>query len=99
VILELQGELQSRYNNGLDNNLIGDLHFKLDGTPILILGHHVLYGKIKKLEKPFAVLEKNTDQQQHKPGAVVDKFGVKAIIKTKVLFTLRPKPIIMLASP
>ena len=62
VILELQGELLSRFNEGLAGNIIGDLHFKNDGTPILIIGHHILYGQVKKLEKPFAVMQKKKNQ-------------------------------------
>lgn len=64
TIVELQGELEVR--NGADNNsfngrYFGDLHFDASNTPILILGHHILQGKIQKLDKPFAVIEKEDD--------------------------------------
>ena len=61
TIIELQGELEVRNgaeNNSFNGRYFGDLHFDASNTPILILGHHILQGKIQKLDKPFAVIEK-----------------------------------------
>jgi len=86
TIVELQGKLEVR--NGtqegtFDGRYFGDLHFDSSNTPILILGHHILQGKIIKLDKPFAVIEKEEKQ-----------FNVKALVKEKIIFKSRPKPII-----
>lgn len=43
-LLEMQGELESRSQAALESKLIGDLHYTKDGTPIMIIGHHILYG-------------------------------------------------------
>ncbi|KAK7794215.1 hypothetical protein R5R35_012538 [Gryllus longicercus] len=100
AIIELQGDLESRGEGTFCSQFIGDLHFTKNNVPVLIVGHHILYGKEVKMEKPFAVLEKHIlDTQSHndEKGAVDDfhvEYIVKAVIKKKLLFKTRPKPII-----
>jgi len=45
---------QKKINKSLDGFL-----FDFKGTPLLILGHHVLYGKVVNLDKPLVLLKKN----------------------------------------
>ena len=83
-LIELQGTLECPDSVQLQNAHIGDLHIDKSGTPQLIIGHHILTGKIQKLEKPFGVMKKS--------GPNV--WNIKSIIEEKYIFKVRPKPII-----
>jgi chromosome transmission fidelity protein 8 len=91
ALIELQGNLESRLGSNVDKSgkFIGDLHFTKDGTvPILIIGHHILYGKAVKLENPMIVIKKKKIPNE------TTEYLVESIIKKKLLFKTRPKPII-----
>ena len=126
AIIEMQGDLESRIGDAqLEGKFVGDLHFTKAGqTPVLIIGHHILYGKVSTLEKPLVIMEKcqkglNKDQNiSGEETNAIDKpsegnemelddqiesgesettetvYNVRAIIKKKLLFKSRPKPII-----
>lgn len=126
VIVEVQGDLETRNDNSMEGEFIGDLMYTKFGQPILIIGHHILHGREQKVEKPFAVLERvrkplktnepNPNEtvesllnatQEHNDSTILDctvaiehktkvRTGlfVRAIVKKKLVFKARPKPII-----
>jgi len=84
--IEVQGELESRHHTPLECQYVGDLFATIkDNIPILIIGHHILYGKMQTFEKPLAVMKKKEE---------VEEYVVEAIVTKKLLFKSRPKPII-----
>ncbi|KAG7200345.1 hypothetical protein KM043_017802 [Ampulex compressa] len=94
AIIELQGDLKFDSSKSRDQ-YIGDLHFTKSGTPILVIGIHVLHGKEMDLAKPIAILEKKSILSSDTSKDCSDtEYVVKAIVKKKLIFKARPKPII-----
>ena len=103
-LVELQGELETRDEAPCDGMHIGDLHFDCKGIPNLIIGHHLLTGKVVALEKPFAVLNKYKtpkidDQLMNGNGEAMTEYEVIALLTQKIVFKNRPKPIITRTLP
>ena len=97
-LVELQGQLETRNQVPFDNMHIGDLHFDAKGDPNLVVGHHLLTGKITELEKPFAVMRKRTGgglDRSHRQT----EYEIVALITKKMIFKNRPKPIITKTQP
>ena len=104
-LVELQGRLETRDEVSFDNMHIGDLHLDKKGIPHLIVGHHLLTGKVTELEKPYAILKKRSGTISGGDDAVVEslsesntntstEYEVMALISKKIIFKNRPKPII-----
>lgn len=86
--MELQGLIQTKKDGNTRATVVGDLHYSnRNKHPVLVLGHHILNGKEVKLEHPMAVIEKIIVEDK-------TSYKVKAVVKKKLLFKSRPKPII-----
>jgi chromosome transmission fidelity protein 8 len=107
-IIEMQGDLESRNKERpLEGQFIGDLHFTKEGVPVMIIGHHILYGKVQGLERPMVAarkMKKPTDSKiSDEDGELMDlgaelntniEYTVQSVIRKKIIFKTRPKPII-----
>uniref|UniRef100_A0A1E1X062 Putative microtubule associated complex n=1 Tax=Amblyomma aureolatum TaxID=187763 RepID=A0A1E1X062_9ACAR len=89
-IVELQGDLMMN-DGALLGRYIGDLHYTKAGIPVLLVGHHILYGKEQDIEKPFLVIAKSTAEAEP-PRA--KEYLVRGIVTRKIIFRSRPKPIV-----
>ncbi|XP_011862659.1 PREDICTED: chromosome transmission fidelity protein 8 homolog [Vollenhovia emeryi] len=98
AIIDLQGDLKfEKVDSNPDNQLLGDLHFTKAGVPILIIGIHVLHGKEITLDRPLIVLERRRDagnEMIEEEATVKTEYLIKAIVKRKLVFKSRPKPIV-----
>lgn len=99
VILDMQGRLE--INGPVNGEHFGDLKWKEDGkTAQLIIGHQLLEGELIKLEKPFLVVDRNSIREQNDSDQDALQSGenmlcdVVAIVRKKIVFSERPKPII-----
>lgn len=121
----MQGDLETRNDNSMEGEFIGDLMYTKFGQPVLIIGHHILHGREQKMDKPFAVLErirKPLKAAEPNPNETVESLlnaadhndstfldctvaiehktkvrtglFVRAVVKKKLVFKARPKPII-----
>ncbi|GLE01133.1 hypothetical protein PINS_up009963 [Pythium insidiosum] len=56
-IVEFQGQMIPNEGEDMANVEIGSLWYD-DGVPTMRVGNHIVTGKVSKLPKPFAILEK-----------------------------------------
>ncbi|XP_017302916.1 chromosome transmission fidelity protein 8 homolog [Diaphorina citri] len=110
-LVELQGNLESRSNTRMENKFVGDLHIQKNGTPVLIIGHHVIHGKVQTLDKPLAVMQKVLSNPNVDPSTIASsskadlnlnrsqsssvEYEILAVIRRKMIFKARPKPIVV----
>lgn len=100
AIIEVQGDLECNSGSSIGGKLIGQLIFTSKERPILIIGYHILYGKVVENNPAIAVLQKhriaNADplsisEDQEKTST---EYTILAVVKRKIVFRTRPKPIV-----
>lgn len=70
------------------------------GTPMLVIGHHLLHGKVVDLDKPYAVLHKEVNIYQNDGSRKGDTcYNICALVNKKIIFKTRPKPIVFKNMP
>ena len=58
-----------------------------------MIGNNRLEGKIKELDKQIAILERAKEPESRLSKTEEVYFRVKGVIKRKIIFKTRPKPI------
>ncbi|KAI0655350.1 Ctf8-domain-containing protein [Cubamyces menziesii] len=105
VLIELQGALDVEGNK--DGQLVGKLRIDpATKKPTLLIGHHLLEGKLVTLPKPLGVLHRR-EPGQMEPSASMDvddreqssngsatSWDIVAVVKRKMVFSKRPMPIV-----
>ncbi|VDP01010.1 unnamed protein product [Heligmosomoides polygyrus] len=91
VVIEFQGTIDSG-GQTLENEVLGHLMWRIDNTEaLLLIGHHLLEGKLVELDKPFALIRATPGESAE---ASERSMIIDAVIRRKVVFRNRPKPII-----
>ncbi|TBU51931.1 Ctf8-domain-containing protein [Dichomitus squalens] len=105
ILIELQGSLEVEGNR--DGQLVGKLRVDAVTKPTLVIGHHLLEGKMVSLNKPLAVLHRHDARASHDgadedasmdvdgplKGGEAKSWDMIAIVKRKMVFSKRPMPI------
>ncbi|KAG1725385.1 Ctf8-domain-containing protein [Suillus lakei] len=110
VLIEMQGTLDVECNEDTttrDGQFVGKLNLTDVNKPTLIIGHHLLEGKVVSLPKPLGVMHRKETSKRHgclRDGAdsisVEDasnpgvSWGIIAVVKKKIVFSKRPMPIV-----
>lgn len=102
VMIELQGDLMVESNSTgamsggsgteIDGLNLGSLKY-VNGVPVLEVGYHRLDGSVHKMKKPFAVLVPQQAKSNEEGMENVAEFAILGIIREKIVFNSRPKPL------
>lgn len=77
ILLDLQGSIE--VETSAESIGVGNLDLSNPEAPVLLIGHHRIQGKVQKLQKPLAILQK--DERN---------YYVKNLIYKTFLFNARP---------
>ncbi|KAI0333364.1 hypothetical protein GY45DRAFT_1244918 [Cubamyces sp. BRFM 1775] len=105
VLIELQGALDVEGNK--DGQLVGKLRIDpATKKPTLLIGHHLLEGKLVNLPKPLGVLHRHdpgqaaesasmeVDEPGQSSNSAAKSWDIVAVVKRKMVFSKRPMPIV-----
>ncbi|PCH42054.1 hypothetical protein WOLCODRAFT_101465 [Wolfiporia cocos MD-104 SS10] len=108
VLIELQGSLEVEGNK--DGQVVGRLRVdEASKKPTLLIGHHLLEGKLVNLPKPLAIMHRSmprdhdSDQrdilmdgglENRRSTQAQSRWDIVAVVKRKMVFPRRPMPMV-----
>lgn len=95
-LIEIQGEILHTSEESYEGMDFGKLIKKDNGAYSLLVGNHILEGKLIKLKNPHILLRKIKDNNN--PESTTQYIEVKDIFYEKILFSSRPTPLLCQSS-
>ncbi|CCL99301.1 uncharacterized protein FIBRA_01317 [Fibroporia radiculosa] len=103
VLIEMQGSLEVEGNK--DGQTVGKLRIdEITKKPTLLIGHHLLEGKLVNLPKPLAVLHRQAHGRSRTEDVEMEddirtlkveaEWDIVAVVKRKMIFSKRPMPMV-----
>ncbi|KAI0695400.1 Ctf8-domain-containing protein [Cytidiella melzeri] len=100
VLIELQGALEVEGQTA--GQLVGKLDLETDPKkPTLLIGHHLLEGKLVNLAKPLGVMHKTSGKFDEGVDALHEvgsspppEWDIVAVVRRKMVFAKRPMPMV-----
>ncbi|KZT28073.1 hypothetical protein NEOLEDRAFT_1059330 [Neolentinus lepideus HHB14362 ss-1] len=100
VLIELQGTLVVEGDSFGQH--VGKLKLEGDNAkPTLLIGHHLLEGKIVTLQKPLAVLHRAGSRSRQDDAEEMDveeskqtSYEMIGLVRRKIVFATRPMPVV-----
>ncbi|ORX79206.1 hypothetical protein BCR32DRAFT_294563 [Anaeromyces robustus] len=98
ILLEFQGSLQYDPDLNLQGRELGNIKEFNEKEMSVVIGNHKLYGKLVELEKPLAIIRKETVNEKSNEDDMMDTdedqkgkdYQLTTIIRRKILFNKRP---------
>ena len=91
VMIELQGSLEHSVEKSFHDMYLGKIELTDNEDYTLTIGNHILVGKKSTLKNPFILCSKCKKSNNENEN----KIKILNIIKKKIIFNLRPTPILL----
>ena len=89
LLVELQGIVEAREASSLEGLPLGNLSMLKNDRATLVIGNHLLEGKMTKLSKPLLAIHK-APKDTESDGTT---YEIVSLIRHKFLFTAGPTPL------
>ena len=91
VMIELQGSLEHSIEKSYHDMYLGKLEVTDNDDYTLTIGNHILVGRKVEIKNPFILCSKCKKSNNENEN----KIKIINIIKKKIIFNLRPTPILL----
>ncbi|EFO89110.1 hypothetical protein CRE_14933 [Caenorhabditis remanei] len=90
MAIEMHGMI-SPHEGGFDGKTLGTICWGDRGNVYMIVGNQTLEGKISKTDRPLLVIQKSEKIE----GEDEKNATVRALIRKKLVFKVRPRPLVL----